>query len=64
MEDGYQGGIDINQVMDEYGETSPVFQAFLHLDGQVITEVGLYGPGSAAASVGSQPQRLCQEYGA
>jgi hypothetical protein len=27
MEDGYQGGIDVNQIMDEYGETSPVLPA-------------------------------------
>ena len=64
MEDGYQEGIDVNQVMDEYGETSPVFQAFLHLDGPVITYVGQYGPDGSVASVGSQVQQLCQEYGA
>ena len=64
MEDGYQGGIDVNQVMDEYGEQSAVFQAFAQLDGQVMAYVVQHGPGGSVTSVGSQPQQLCQEYGA
>jgi hypothetical protein len=63
MEDGYQGGIDVNQIMDEYGAQSAVFQAFAQLDGQVMGYVVQHGPGGSVASVGSQPQQLCQEYG-
>jgi hypothetical protein len=64
MEDGYQGGIDVDQVMDEYGEQSAVFQAFAQLDGQVMGYVVQHGPAGSVVSLDSQPLQLCQEYGA
>jgi hypothetical protein len=64
MQAGYGGGIDINQVMAQYGDQSAVFQAFSELDGQVIAYVDEHGPAGSVGSVYGQARSLCAQYGA
>ena len=63
IENGYSG-IDTNQVMVQYGMQSPVFDAYIQLQGQLINQVDQYGAANALAPVERQTPATCQGYGA
>jgi hypothetical protein len=64
MENGYSGGIDVNQVMARYGAYSDVFQTFIQANSQVILYVDEHGPAGSLASVAGLVRADCQQYGA
>ena len=63
IENGYTG-IDTNQVMTQYGISSPVFEAYIQLQGQLTYQVDEYGSANALAPVERQTVATCQQYGA
>lgn len=61
---GYPDGIDLTQVMDQYGSNSAVFQTFAQSDGQVLLYVSENGPDGALHSVAGLVHDYCQQFGA
>lgn len=63
IEQGYNG-IDISQVMAQYGASSPVYETFSQLGAQLAMDAYQYGAGSALAPVERQVPPMCRQYGA
>ena len=65
VQQGYPDGISPDDVLAQLGESSPVYEAFMQLDGQVVSSAGLHGAaGSTGPAVQAQALQLCQRYGA
>jgi hypothetical protein len=64
MENGQAGGIDMNQVVAQYGDQSAVWQAFSQADGQVVADVEANGPAGVIGSIGPLMLAMCRQYGA
>ncbi|MGH3403812.1 MAG: hypothetical protein ACRDRJ_15135 [Streptosporangiaceae bacterium] len=62
-QDGYDGGLSPETVMNHYGYQSAVFQAWEQLDGQVLAAQAQDGPDGLLAPFIPQVARLCAQYG-
>ncbi len=63
IDQGYSG-IDLSQVMAQYGATSPVFEVYSQLQGVLTENVYQSGAASALAPTERQTKPMCETYGA
>jgi hypothetical protein len=62
--EGYSEGINLNSVIEQYGATSPVTQAFVSLEGSELQTYELYGNSIEVAAVVAQAPQACTQFGA